>query len=183
MDTKPFATEYHGAKCPACGHMGVRERFVIENFEFSKGASSTTLTAQVPVCTCENCGFEFTDSRAEEIRHAAVCRHLGILSPAEIQAIRERYAMTQQAFAELTGVGRASLTRWETGSLLQTASSDNLLFLLGYTENKDRLEARRRGTPLASAIQTGARRFRAIRSEEMVQLAREATSFNLYPCH
>ena len=42
------------------------------------------LTAQVPVRTCNACGFQFTDDVAEEARHEVVCRHLGVMTPKEI---------------------------------------------------------------------------------------------------
>ena len=128
--------------CPACDKQAIQERWSEESFEYGLGEHSATLEVRVPLCHCENCGLEFTDHRAEEIRHAAVCRHLKLLAPAEIIAIRERNGMSQQAFADLSRIGRASLARWESGSIFQNASADSLLFLLCFSENIERLRMR-----------------------------------------
>lgn len=49
------------------------------------------------------------------------------LSPAEIKAIRARHDLTQQGLAERTGIGIASIKRWEAGALQPSASMDRLL--------------------------------------------------------
>ena len=43
------------------------------------------------------------------IRHEAVCRHLGVLAPGEIRALRREHGMSRAAFARLTGFGEATL--------------------------------------------------------------------------
>jgi transcriptional regulator with XRE-family HTH domain len=52
------------------------------------------------------------------------------LTPAEIQAIRERLGPTQERFAQLTGIGTATLFRWERGRLLQNRAMDCYLRLI-----------------------------------------------------
>ena len=53
-----------------------------------------------------------------------------MLSPEEIKALRERLGKTQQEFAELTGIGEATISRWERGRLLQNRANDNFLRLI-----------------------------------------------------
>ena len=64
------------------------------------------------------------------LQHAAVCRALGLLTPAEIQAIRERLGPTQAEFAQLTGIGEATISRWERGRILPNRAMDHYLRLL-----------------------------------------------------
>lgn len=52
-------------------------------------------------------------------------RH-GLLSPQQIRAIREKYALSQDGFATLLGTSPATLARYEGGSL-QDKAYDQLL--------------------------------------------------------
>ena len=68
--------------------------------------------------------------KGERLRHAGVCRHLGVLTPAEVRGVREQYGMTKAAFAEATAIGEATLGRWETGAVIQNRASDFYLRLV-----------------------------------------------------
>ena len=83
------------------------------------------------------------------MRHEAVCRHLGVLTPKEIIAIRKSYGMSRAVFARLTGIGEASLARWENGLLIQSPAYDRFLFLLTFPENLERLKSRKDGERLS----------------------------------
>ena len=91
---------------------------------------------------CTECGFEFLDDEAEDIRHAAVCRHLGVMTPAEIQSLRDRLQLTQAEFARITRLGPATVSRWERGESVQNAAYDQYLYLLSFSENVERLKGR-----------------------------------------
>lgn len=54
----------------------------------------------------------------------------GLLSGAEIRAIRERFALTQGDLAKLLHLGQNTVSRWESGRNVQTAAMDVLLRLL-----------------------------------------------------
>ncbi len=54
-------------------------------------------------------------------------RQLGLLTPTEIRAARERLGLSQQQLQELLGLGGNSLSRWETGRVYQSRSLDALL--------------------------------------------------------
>ena len=92
----------------------------------------------VPVRRCEDCDFEYLDDEAEQLKHEAVCRHLGVLSPDEIRHIRKGFGMTQAVFAQVTGIGVASLIRWENGLTIQTHAYDRYLRLLAAHPNNIR---------------------------------------------
>ena len=43
--------------------------------------------------------------------------------------LRKNLTMSVIEFSEFTGIGTASLTRWENGAVIQSKAMDNLLFL------------------------------------------------------
>jgi len=108
------------------------------------------LSAEMPIMTCTVCGYEYFDERGERAQHEAVCQHLGVLSPGEIIAIRQTLGLTRSSFAELAGVGDASLQRWESGTLIQNKSIDLLLYLLQFKESRRYIEQRAKHQDLAS---------------------------------
>ena len=82
----------------------------------------------------------YLDDAAERLKHAAICDHLGVLPPSEIRRIRENHGMTRAAFAHVTGLGEASLNRWENGLSIQTHANDRYLRLLARPEILWRLQ-------------------------------------------
>jgi DNA-binding transcriptional regulator YiaG len=133
----------HDARiCPECGAARVETEWGTDRFMYGDGPTAVELFAEVPFRKCANCGFEFTDSEAEEARNAAIRKHLKVLLPAEIAGIRHSYEMTRAEFAARTRIGPASLARWENGQLIHNAAYDNYLYLLRFRENMDRLDQR-----------------------------------------
>jgi DNA-binding transcriptional regulator YiaG len=128
--------------CFNCGSSAVGKSWKEQTFQYGNGESATELVATVPVFTCESCGFQFAGSEAEDIRHEVVCRHLGLLTPAEISAIRENTKLGRAQFAECIGFGIASLKRWESGALIQNAANDSLIYLMAFPDNLERLQHR-----------------------------------------
>ncbi len=126
--------------CPECGSIAVATEFQRQQFPYGEGNRAVQLEALLPVRRCSECGFEYLDDAAEEIRHEAVCRHLGVLTPHEIRELREQYGLSRMAFSRLTHLGEATLNRWETGALIQNHAYDRLLRLLRFPENVRRLD-------------------------------------------
>jgi hypothetical protein len=129
-------------ECPNCGSNRVETRTVRDRFQYGTGPKAVELAVSVPFRRCAECGFEYTDSDAEDLRHEAVCHHLGLLAPVEILALRNSYGLTRADFAEHTRIGEASLSRWETGQLIQNPGNDSYLFLLMFPDNWQRLKER-----------------------------------------
>jgi putative zinc finger/helix-turn-helix YgiT family protein len=136
--------------CIECGGARLIEQKKEQSFAYGPPGDQVTLTALVPVFTCEDCGYEFFDERGEAARHDAVCRHCGVQTPAEVRKAREDTGLTRVEFCELTGFGSASLQRWECGMVVPNASSDRLVFLLRYADNVERL--RRRATAISQGV-------------------------------
>jgi putative zinc finger/helix-turn-helix YgiT family protein len=134
-------TESHFERqtCPRCEKGPITSRPHDERLPFGEGDDQVLLTATVPLRRCETCGLEYFDDEAEVARHRAVCAHLGVMEPERIRALRERYGLSRAAFARLTGLGEATLARWEHGSLIQNVANDRFLRLLEVAENFARL--------------------------------------------
>jgi DNA-binding transcriptional regulator YiaG len=64
---------------------------------------------------------------AAKVRHEAICRAAGLLTPSEVKAIREKFGWSQQHLADLTDFGIATVSRWERGRLLQNRSNNKVL--------------------------------------------------------
>jgi len=146
VNTKPDLTIANAEatrECPNCGSSNVTYREDTEAFRFGEDPGAITLAAHVTVGACATCGFTFTDESGEQARHDAVCRHLGVMTPQEIKALRGRYGMSRSEFARVTRLGEASVARWENSLLIQNAAYDQFLYLLQFAENVRRLEHRR----------------------------------------
>jgi putative zinc finger/helix-turn-helix YgiT family protein len=122
-----------------CGEDQVTTYNYRYDFEYGSGGSAVTLQVELPIRRCDTCDFEFLDQEGERIKHEAVCRHLGVLTSTEIRGIRERYGMSRASFAELTGLGEATLNRWENGVVIQNPANDRYLRLLSMPDVFGRL--------------------------------------------
>lgn len=133
-------------QCPSCDGYNVTTSVEEQHFTYGADENAVELTAHVPVHHCADCDIDFTDGFAETLRHAAVCEHLGVMTPDQVAAIRKSYGLSRSEFARITKIGEASLARWETGNLIQNGAYDQLLFLLTFPENFERLRRRTEDT-------------------------------------
>ena len=171
-----------GIECPQCDSTDVKQREEHETFRYGSTDEAVELEATVTVLRCQDCGLEYTDDTAEDSRHEAVCRHLGVLTPREMRALRSKLGLSRMDFSQLTGIGSASLARWENGNLIQNSAADNLLFLLEWDDNVARLRGRLSGANHTSPGPTTAvgdiSRFRDLSDPE--QSLSEAACFQLH---
>lgn len=116
--------------CPICDGDSVITFQHSDSFNYGSGDSAVKLHVDLPVRRCTACDFEFIDHEGERIRHEAVCKHLGVLSPVEVRGIREQYGLTRAAFAQVTALGEATLSRWENGAVIQNRAYDRYLRLV-----------------------------------------------------
>jgi HTH-type transcriptional regulator/antitoxin MqsA len=119
-------------RCANCGHSPLTEEFITDRFEYrGNGENPCTIEARnVPVEVCPKCGEKYFGPAAAQVQQRAVCQTLGLLTPEEIQAIRQRYGPTQADFARLTGVDENTISGWERGRILPNRAMDRYLRLL-----------------------------------------------------
>lgn len=163
--------------CTECGS-AIATSWHMHTFRYGTGESATDLTARVPVRRCDGCDFDYLDYVGERILHEAVCHHLGVLTPAEIRAIRERHGLSRAAFAKITGIGEASLSRWESGINVQNPANDRYLRLLAHAGVLGLLQGVE-GVASASAQVASRATFRLI--ETTATLRQRQQSFSLRP--
>jgi putative zinc finger/helix-turn-helix YgiT family protein len=116
--------------CPTCGTTMVEKRGTLRlpvNGEDIAVPSAAHLA-------CPKCGevvLRFLESkRLGEDAIAIYRRKRGLLSADDIRAIRERFNLTQGNLARLLRLGANTVSRWEAGRNVQTASMDMLLRLI-----------------------------------------------------
>ena len=165
--------------CPLCGGGEITTAWKPFAFNYGSGESMAELTVNVPArrCKAKGCEFEYLDYEAERLKHEAVCRHLGSLSPAEIRRIREGFGMTRAEFAQVTGFGEASLNRWENGLSIQTHAYDRYLRLLTRPRNLRDLERLVNSVTLPQTATPAGSPFRIV--EVTDNLRKQQESFQL----
>ena len=164
--------------CPLCGTDEVTTSWKPHVFDYGSGESVAELSVNVPVRSCASCELEFLDEPAERLKHEAVCGHLGVLTPVEIRRIRESHGMSRARFAQVTGLGEASLNRWENRLNIQTHANDRYLRLLKHPGIMRQLQALTEPqAPPRSAVVMVGERFRALQVNSTV--LKEKESFRL----
>jgi putative zinc finger/helix-turn-helix YgiT family protein len=103
------------------------------------GRPYTIRIPDLSIPTCRNCG-EQTFAVGDDDRIVAGLRaQIGLLAPEEIRESRCRLGLNQQELAEQLGVAKETISRWETGALIQSRAMDNLLRLFFGSEEVRRL--------------------------------------------
>jgi len=80
---------------------------------------------------CRAVVLRFDDARRLRQRALEIYRSkYGLLSADEIRSVRERFDLTQAELARLLRLGGNTISRWEVGRNVQTASMDMLLRMI-----------------------------------------------------
>lgn len=115
--------------CPICDREVESVVRVVSETYPVKG-EDITIDAHVRFCVC--CGEEMWDEELDAQNlldaFAAYRRKHNLLQPAEIRATREKYGLSQTAFARVLGFGDKTITRYENGSIAD-AAQNNLIYL------------------------------------------------------
>ena len=137
-------------QCALCGSDKVQTRHKTKFFTYGTLENQTKLQAEVPVYRCTECNFTYTDQEGDQLCHDAVCKFLQVLTPTEIRTLRKKTGLTIKEFSKFTGIGQASISRWENSRLIQDKAMDFYLRLLGVFENLQAIRGR-----IDNAIKSG----------------------------
>jgi len=123
-------------KCSDCGGMTKTERGVVRRYDLG-GLPHVELHG-VEVTRCEACGKESLGiprigQLHRLIAHAFV-RQKRMLAPVEIRFLRKHVGLSGADFAQMMGVARETVSRWETGANTMGAVADRLLRLIVVTQ-------------------------------------------------
>lgn len=121
--------------CPNCNsEVESVVRTVLETYPV-KG-EEITINAQVRFCLC--CNQEIWDDELDAQNlldaFAEYRKRHDLLQPAEIRMIREKYGLSQVAFARVLGLGDKTIARYENGSIADSAQN-NLIELMRQPSN------------------------------------------------
>lgn len=118
-------------KCPICGAGKLEKKVGPETFEY-KGESITI--PDYVTYECAECGEAIVDNASLKESGKKLKdfqRQVdGLLTGAQIKAIRAKLGLTQEELAEIVGGGLKSLARYESGQVCQSKGMDNLLRIL-----------------------------------------------------
>ena len=113
--------------CPLCGEGVLTPKEDRLETEYAGRKGTVTLR----YAECDACGSEITgedDSRANKRAVLAFRKSVdGLLSGAEIRAIREHYGITQDQAARLFGGCPKAFSKYEADDVAHTVSMDKLL--------------------------------------------------------
>jgi putative zinc finger/helix-turn-helix YgiT family protein len=116
--------------CPSCGTIMKEAKGILSlpvNGEDIKVSGLTHLKCP----KCDEVVLRLDETR--KLREGALDvyrRRYGLLSSDEIRSIRERLNLTQDDLATLLRLGKSTISRWESGRIIQTAALDILLRII-----------------------------------------------------
>jgi putative zinc finger/helix-turn-helix YgiT family protein len=123
-----MTTRTYPKRCGKCGQKAMRLATVpyattIEH----DGRAYRVEIPELAVPQCANCEAISIDDEADQQISAAFRRAARLLAPEEIRQGREKLGLTQKQFANLLGVGEATVSRWETGAQIQQRAMDRFV--------------------------------------------------------
>lgn len=116
--------------CPLCGegHVSVHSEMVESEYKAHK--------TKLPLLfkQCDACGSDFAGAAESRLNKRALMAWRkqvdGLLTGAEITALRKQYKLTQAHAAKLFGGGPVAFSKYENDDVVQSASMDTLLRLV-----------------------------------------------------
>ena len=91
------------------------------------GKLHNIVLSQIEIPTCQNCGNVQTGIEIGDKVTKALREKVGLLFPEQIKQQRTALGLNQEQLGECIGAAKESISRWETGALIQSVSTDKLL--------------------------------------------------------
>jgi len=115
-------------QCGDCGERAVVPTTIERTIDVRHECTvHSVVVPNLAVLRCSSCGgCSHTNDSELAILHA-LREHLGFLQPEEIRSRRKALRLRQVDLGEAIGVASESISRWETGALVQSRSSDRIL--------------------------------------------------------
>ena len=123
-----MTTRTYPKRCGKCGQKAMQLATVL--YATTIEHDGRAYRVEIPALTvprCGNCQALSIDDEADQQISAAFRHAARLLAPAEIRQGREKLGLTQKQFANLLGVGEATVSRWETGAQIQQRALDRFL--------------------------------------------------------
>ncbi|MBI1899629.1 MAG: type II toxin-antitoxin system MqsA family antitoxin [Planctomycetia bacterium] len=145
-------------KCGRCRKRAVNPAVREYSTEAEHDGRAYVVTVRdLVVSRCDNCGAIVLDDDANRRISDALRGQIGVLTPAEIRANREKLDLTQKQLASVLGIAESTLSRWETGAQIQQRALDKLLRLyFGSGQVREMLAGVQQRSLLGAETGTGA---------------------------
>ncbi len=115
-------------RCPACLKREVAPAVIAYTADIKH--DGTLHAVEIPaleVPRCQACGELVFSTDVDEQINTALRAKLRLLTPGQIRSGRKELDADQKQLAERLGVAKETISRWETGALIQSRAMDNLL--------------------------------------------------------
>lgn len=119
-------------RCSLCGKGKLREDVseFRSYFVDDAGVRRDVVVPNVLKLRCDTCGEYLIDPDSESRISAAQREALGLLGAVDLQQFRRKLNLSQEAMAELLGLGKKTWCRWESTDHFQSKAFDRYLRLL-----------------------------------------------------
>lgn len=119
-------------KCDDCGATMEMERHAVRRYGIG-GLPHVELHG-IEVSRCSTCGQEEVGiprvGQLHRVLAETFVKQARMLAPVEIRFLRKHVGLSTGNFAEMMGVSRETVSRWETGKNVMGATADRLLRLI-----------------------------------------------------
>lgn len=114
--------------CPRCGADALKLVTIPYAIEVKHdGRVHDVHIPQLRLPVCQACGEKTFNTEADDQINAALRRDLKLLSPDQIRYAVRDLGLSQKQFAAVLGVAEATVSRWCTGTVIQSKAMDNLM--------------------------------------------------------
>lgn len=128
--SQPALSLEYPIRCVECGAREVRPARVSHDLKKAHdGRLHALRVANLPVTKCAKCGEIYFGAEADTQISAALRKKIGLLPPEQIRAERQALDLRQKDLADALGTAMETISRWESGGLIQSRAMDNLLRL------------------------------------------------------
>lgn len=93
------------------------------------GRSYSVHIPSLAIPTCQKCGKQLFTAKIDDQITYKLRADIGLLMPDEMKSKRQRLDLNQEELAEQLGVAKETISRWETGAMIQSRAMDNFLRL------------------------------------------------------
>lgn len=125
-------------KCEECGGQMATERNAV--IRYNLGGLPHVVLQGVEVRKCESCGKEdIAIPRMAQLHHVLamlLVKQPRMLAPNEIRFLRKHTGCSTGEFAQIIGVSRETVSRWETGAQPMGPVADRLLRVVVLTHER-----------------------------------------------
>lgn len=118
-------------RCAECRELEVHP-CTIQNHPAKMKHDGRTYEVCIPefsVAKCRACGALHFDLGADRQFRAALRARLRLLTPEQIREYRTRLGLTQQQIADALGIAPETVSRWESGVMIQSRANDRFMRL------------------------------------------------------